>query len=96
MIKLDKVEISTQDGGDGTGHLVVDTFFTGTDRPRAHGFGLLLREMKLAQRLKAAIEAGKVYTNLHIKTDINGKTYVGYDCTVTGRYMNADLKRMGF
>jgi hypothetical protein len=66
------------------------------DRTECISFGLKLTHGKLAQRLASAIDAGKIFTNPSIKTDVNGKTYVDARSTVMGRYLNADLKRLGF
>lgn len=66
------------------------------DRPSPSGFGLRATDRKLAERLVAAIEAGVVYTDAEVKTDIYGQTYVCADAQVMGRYLNTDLKRLGF
>jgi len=66
------------------------------DRPLTQGFILPAGKRSLAIRLASAIRAGVVFTAPEIKRDVNGKTYVSAACSVIGRTMNADLKRMGF
>ena len=68
------------------------------DRPEGVGFGLGSRPgaAALARRLKAAIEAGAVFTVPVLRTDVNGRTYVSTGCTVIGRRLNADLRRLGY
>jgi hypothetical protein len=51
---------------------------------------------KLAERLVRAIEAGAVFTFERTQQDVNGKTFVVAGCKVSGRRLNADLKRLGF
>ena len=50
----------------------------------------------LAKRLVRAIEAGKALTSKGVGTDAYGNTYLITEARVMGRYMNADLKRLGF
>lgn len=87
--KLDRVEI-TKDGDD----FHVSVYWTGVDRP--HTMGWILGSLKLARRLKAAIEAGAAVKPTGILTDIHGHTYMGTKVLAWGRTMNADLKRLGF
>jgi hypothetical protein len=51
---------------------------------------------KLAERLSKAINAGKAFTTPRVMTDTAGKDYLGFDVEVSGRHLNADLKRLGF
>lgn len=78
--------------------ILVNVVWSGAklDRPCTGGYRLSMKHMKLAKRLAAAINAGAVYTNPKIKEDIHGHTYVVADCHVMGRYMNRDLKALGF
>jgi len=46
--------------------------------------------------LEAALRAGVTAGPAEVGTDVNGKTYASYDHRVTGRHMNADLRRLGF
>lgn len=69
------------------------------DRPRAHGWLIgphTPAKSALAARLINAINAGVIFPNPVIKTDINGKTYVQASSTILARHMNAELKRLGF
>lgn len=93
-----KVDISPVTNCAGDSYISVQTTATGgdVDRPEFWGFGIPSNNPKLVQRLRNAILSGKVFTNFRILTDVNGKTYFGYDCSVHGRSMNADLKRLGF
>jgi hypothetical protein len=70
---------------------------------RVGAFGLGAEHRGLAERLARAIEAGVVYTNLQLITRTEdtpyvkaGTKYVSCNCTVIGRTMNADLRRLGF
>lgn len=91
---LARVEIINNDR-DG---ITVQAVWDGVDRPTTHGYGLLdtPSHRKLALRLKAAIEAGVVYPDPKIAVDNFGQTYVQASAKVMGKYMNADLKRLGF
>lgn len=68
------------------------------DRPITGGIytGPGPRGKRLAERLAAATRAGVVHEDAYVKTDIYGKTYVTSRTTVMGKYLNADLKRLGF
>ena len=52
--------------------------------------------LKLACRLAKAVDAGKAFTNPRIVKDMCGVEYLAYDHVVLGRYLDADLKKMGF
>lgn len=54
------------------------------------------RALALAARLVRAAEAGAVFTDHRVKRDVYGHTYVSARCRVMGKYLNADLKRLGF
>lgn len=69
------------------------------DRPNTGGIatGPGAKGRKLADRLAAATRAGRAFTDhRHITTDNAGQTYVCAHGTVMGKYLNADLKRIGF
>jgi hypothetical protein len=97
---LDRVEIVWSDAEDQwtPGHFTVWTYWKGVDRPCTHGIGVNggYGGRRLAERLKAAIEAGVVFTDLGVGTDVDGKTYVTSKCRVLARILNADLRRLGF
>lgn len=64
------------------------------DRPVVSGW--VLPNKRTAERLAQAINAGVVHEDIHIRTDINGKTFVAATELVSGRTANADLRRLGF
>ena len=71
----------------------------GVDRPSTFKWSVgsdVPAKRKLAQRLVSAVQAGAALTNTAIAEDVNGKTYVKTESRVVGRYMNADLMRLGF
>lgn len=68
----------------------------GVDQPQGPGWELGPKHQKLAERLKAAILAGKALTVEGVTEDVHGKTYVRTRVNVLGRTLNADLTRMGF
>lgn len=74
---------------------VVWTYWADVDRPTVHGISCA-KNLKLAQRLQAAIQAGVVYTNAAVRTDTGGQTYVQATCMVSGKHLNADLRHLGF
>ena len=89
-------EVIEMDGGK---HLCVEVHTTAdVDRKRVYGWMLKATpsDQKLAAHLIQAIHAGKALTVGGILTDVNGKTYLNTNTMVTGRTMNADLKRLGF
>lgn len=78
---------------------VVRAIFDGVNRREGRGIALSAEKAsgaKLAKRLHQAIEAGVVFTNLRTLTDQGGRTYAGYDTAVMGRYLNSDLRKLGF
>ena len=66
------------------------------DRKNVGGFGLKKTHMALAKRFVLAIHAGVIFSEIEIRTDVHGKTYVNSRCNVRCRTLNADLKRLGF
>ena len=60
------------------------------------GYVFGAHDQVLAERMKAAIEAGVIFINPRIITYIDGKTYVRSDVQVWGKYANKDLKKLGF
>lgn len=70
----------------------------GLDRRQGTGFGLTdsPAHKRLSQRMVNAILADAVFYKPEIRTDTHGKTYVHASSRVMGKYMNADLKRLGF
>lgn len=66
------------------------------DRPFTGGFRLMKGQMKLAQRLKRAIDDQQAYEDPEVVHDMNGQSYVEVRSLVLGKYMDADLKRLGY
>jgi hypothetical protein len=73
---------------------LVEPVYGGVDRPRACGYWAA--KLPLANRLKAAILAGKAITVNGTGTDVNGQTYADDTAHFLCRRLNADLKRLGF
>lgn len=87
---ISHVEIEVE--GDGTVH--VSPIWTGVDRPYVGGY--TVKDERMAERLKRAMLAGAVYSDVRVHTDVNGKTYAHGSTAIRGRAMNADLKRLGY
>lgn len=64
------------------------------DRPVNGGWSV--KDRKTADRLAAALRAGVVIVDPSIKVDVNGQSYVSGAQQVMGKYMNADLKQLGY
>lgn len=75
------------------GFVLVEPVWDGVDRPVTFGWTV---PVKLVPRLTRALMGGAVCQNPHPMTDVNGQTYMTYTNAVMGRYMSADLKRLGF
>jgi len=87
------VRVDLETSADGS--VIVWPVWSNVDRPL--GFGMSCGKNKaLAARYIAAVMAGKVFPEASIGTDVNGKTYAVATCKVMGRYLNADLKKLGF
>lgn len=71
--------------------------WSGVDRETSYSWSMPDREINLALRLKQAIEAGVVFSNIEILTDTHGETYVHADneC-ILGRYLDSTLRELGF
>jgi hypothetical protein len=82
----------TRDKDDG--HLSVWPVYGGVDRPE--GTGTAVKDMRMACRLRDALLAGKAVTIRGVRTDMNGKTYVDEQQHVSAKYLNADLRKLGF
>lgn len=76
------------------GMLLVQPVWTGVDRPVTGGW--VVRDARMARRLEAALLAGAVYPAVEVGTDVAGQTYASGRALVMGKYMNADLRRLGF
>ena len=88
-------------------HVIVCTPFwpnIKVDRPR--NYSIRLRDTpskrRLAQRFKKAVEAGAVYTNPRVVKTLPDagpeaqQTYVQWDGFKMAKYLNSDLKKLGF
>ncbi len=78
--------------------ITVTPMFRGVDRPQGYGMGFpnTPAGRRLAERYRRYLKSGEAFPGLHVKTDVNGKTYAFYSLTILGRTANADLKRLGF
>jgi hypothetical protein len=63
---------------------------------RTDGSGWLVNTKALADRLARAVNAGVVFYEPGLHTDVNGKTFVHAASRVLGRMANADLRRLGY
>tara|TARA_R110001632_G_scaffold174012_1_gene293504 strand:- start:1156 stop:1455 length:300 start_codon:yes stop_codon:yes gene_type:complete len=74
----------------------VNVYFdeAGVDRP--HTYGIQCATRTQVARLKKAIQAGAVFYDFTIAEDVNGKTFVRKSCKVMGRYLNEDLRALGY
>ncbi len=89
LITPTSVEVTKRPDG-----YLVEPVFANVDRPKTGGW--VVRTKALAARLEAALRSGVVYERTEVKEDVNGHTYVDTTAKVMGRYMNADLKRLGY
>lgn len=77
------------------GNLMVEVTTEGLDRRDVYGWSVG-SDRRLAERLVAAIHAGKALTVEGVGRDTGGKTYLRTRAHVLGRRMAADLKGLGF
>ncbi len=63
---------------------------------RTDGSGWLVTRRVNAERLVRAVNDGVVFTDIHVATDVNDHTYVAARSRVLGRYVNADLLKLGY
>jgi hypothetical protein len=78
----------------GPNAFTVTPIWSNIDRASDGGWGV--RGRAIAERLARALRAGVVCTNVRVCRDDNGKTYAQYESMVLGRYLNSDLKNLGF
>jgi hypothetical protein len=69
---------------------------TTTGLDRADVLGWVVTNRSVADRLAAAVNAGAVFTDAEVRTDVNGQTYLSATTRVHARRANADLRRIGF
>lgn len=89
-LKLAAIITAKPDGID------VEVVVVNSDLDFRFSWGLKSTHHGLAHRLKKAVDAGVVFKNVRVATDIHGKEYVTGDCQILSRLMNAELKRLGF
>lgn len=77
------------------GHITVSVRAFDDTRELPTHFSVNVNTDTIADRLVRAIDAGVAYTNPRIVNDPNGD-WVNFDHQVMGRYLNADLTRLGF
>lgn len=65
-----------------------------TDRPETLGWAC--NDAALVDRLVACINAGAATKRPRLARDLNNKIFVQADATVLGRYLDRDLKALGF
>jgi hypothetical protein len=87
---IERVDVRVDDDGG----LSVWPVWRGVDRPDVSG--MAVRDRRMAGRLVAAIEAGKVLADARVKRGTDGRTYVAARWLVLSRMLNADLRQLGF
>jgi hypothetical protein len=93
MTKAIFKDVVIKNKGDGT--FTADFEYSGVDRPIT--FGIICKNLKNANRLrKAALDGKIVDMEAEILTDTEKETYAKHNCRVMGKYLNADLKRLGY
>ena len=75
--------------------LCVDAVWADVERPDTGGI-CVGRNPQLAGRLAAAMLAGVAFTDARYAVTTCGVSYVAADSTISGRHLNADLKRLGY
>jgi hypothetical protein len=88
-----RVDVTTCEESDLKGYMQVTPIWGGVDRPACFSW---VAKPAVAERLRRAVMAGVVLLNPRVETDIHGQTYAGYDNRVSGKYANADLRRLGY
>lgn len=83
---------------DGTSLYVEVVWDAEVNRKSTGGWTFNRNQLRLAQRLTDAINAGVVYKNPKVLIDIYGETYVSADTTefFHARHMNKSLEAVGF
>jgi len=75
------------------GYVTVWFHWAGVDRPVTHG---IVARKAVAPRLVRAAQAGAIFVDPHVATDTYGQTYVEARCRVMGKYLNSDLRKLGY
>lgn len=85
---------------DGESTLIVRTYwasapgFPPLDRP--DGIGTCVKTFEIGNRLVRAINDGAAYKDASVAIDVNGKTYASANRRFMGKYLNSDLKKLGY
>lgn len=89
---------TAQDRRDGLTGFLVEPAWTvpGLELDRPNTGGWWVTDRKMAERLTAALLDGAVHDSPEVAYDINGATYVRADRKVIGRYMDGDLRALGY
>jgi hypothetical protein len=67
----------------------------GVDRPYVGGYSVGMSK-PLANRLKRAMEAGVAFPFRWVAVDNGGATFVHTEYNINCRYMNAELRNLGY
>jgi hypothetical protein len=95
-VKVERDERLNAEMGPGSDFWYVHPIWADVDRPDTGGWAV--KGERMARRLERAVRAGVAFGPgpVEVKTDVNGKTYVNAPHRVMSKYMNADLRRLGF
>jgi len=92
---LESVQLVDRNPTDGiSARYIVDPIWKGVDRSHSGGWGT--NNKKLAERMQRAVQSGKIFLNLEIKTDVNGNTYISDLDDIDWKRANKSLLRYGF
>lgn len=80
----------------GPAMLVVETHWHGQNLDRPNTGGTAVKDQRMADRLVRAINSGAAYSNPKVVRDVSGQTYVHADRAFMGKYLNADLRKLGY
>lgn len=79
--------------GIGAGY-TVSPIWADVDRPNVGG--IWTPNLADAERLREAYLEGNAFSATEVRTDVDGKTYVGTTSRISGRYLRADLASLGY
>jgi hypothetical protein len=72
----------------------VNPIWDGVDRPNVGG--IWTPNLKAAELLRECYLEGNAFSATEVRTDVDGKTYVGTTSRISGRHLIADLKKLGY
>lgn len=64
------------------------------DRLRTQSY--IISNLALAERFKKSVDEQAWFNEAEIETDMNGKTYLNYSSFTMVKYLNSDLKKLGY